>query len=331
MSVPGPAIAVFATLVALACLFGAALCISPRCPSVWAAMAVAVIFAFFLFKNSTVRQDGPHVAPFFGKLALISLFFWVLKSTRRVVASLVALHIALLTTGYVFVERMAGNAAALRRLSGDGRAGTRLFHWPQTWRRFETEALRNLQPGWLPAPFHKAVGNGTVDAVPWNVSGVIANGWRWQPRPVFQSYAAFTPALDHLNARHIQSAAAADFALVNWETIDSRHPFFEDPSSWKARLDHYASDYSDNHTLLCVAGRARCSSERLNSATFAGARMPPYLMTVGGAPCARAPDPIRQAAQTALPTRPSLAQCDSGQDRGNDGERCGQIWKTAFS
>ena len=233
MSVPGPPLAVFGTLVALVCLFGAALWISPRCPRVWAAMAAAAILAFFLFKNSTVRQDGPHVAPFFGKLALISLFFWILKSTRRAAASLVAFQIALLSTGYLFLDHEWPGMLprVLSRLSLSETAGLArdYFHWPQTWRRFETEALRNLQPGWLPAPFHKAVGNGTVDAVPWNVSGVIANGWRWQPRPVFQSYAAFTPALDHLNARHIQSAAAADFALVNWETIDSRHPFFEDP------------------------------------------------------------------------------------------------------
>jgi hypothetical protein len=285
MSVPGPPLAVFATLVALVCVFGAALWISPRCPRGWGAMAAAAILAFFLFKNSTVRQDGPHVAPFFGKLALISLFFWIPKSTRRSAASLVAFQIALLSTGYLFLDHvwpgMLPRVLSRLSLSETARLARDYFHWPQTWRRFEAEALRNLQPGWLPAPFHKAVGSGTVDAVPWNVSGVIANGWRWQPRPVFQSYAAFTPVLDHLNARHIQSAAAADFALVNWETIDSRHPFFEDPSSWRARLDRYASDYSDNHALLMRrrASPVIRSSEHLNSATIRwgqDAAVPPY-------------------------------------------------------
>jgi hypothetical protein len=254
MSLPGPPGAVFAILLALACLLGAALWISPRGPKLWAALAVAAIFAFILFKNSTVRQDGPHAAPFFIKLIPISLFFWILAVTRRHAVPLIALQIALFTTGFIFMEQVlpgtGGQLMSRLALEGTAAVARDYLHWPQTWQRFEAEASRNLAAGWLPEPFHDAVGEGAVDAVPWNVSGIAANGWRWQPRPVFQSYAAFTPALDALNARQIQSAGAAEFALVTWETIDFRHPFLEDPSSWRARLDRYASDYVDPQHLL---------------------------------------------------------------------------------
>ncbi len=255
MSLPGPAGDVFAILVALACLFGAGLWLGTRGPRFWAALAIAAIFAFFLFKNSVTRQDGPHVAPFFIKLALISLFFWIGTGTRKMAAvGLVALQAAFLTTGYIFVERVWPGTAErlLNRLELRGTAALArdYFHWPQTWQRFEAEASHNLWEARLPAPFHEAVGDGAVDAEPWSVAAVIANGWRWQPRPVFQSYAAFTSALDNLNARHIRSPGAADFVLVNWETIDSRHPFLDDPSSWRARLDSYASDYAGHGALL---------------------------------------------------------------------------------
>jgi hypothetical protein len=256
MSVPGPVWAVFATLVALVCLLGAALWISQRGPRLWTVLAVVAIFAFFLFKNSMVRQDAPHVAPFAGKLTQISMFLWILTGPRRRrrAVSLVALQATFLTAGYMFAEgEWPGKPERLmRRLTLRETAGLAwdYSHWPETWQHLEATASHNLRTGWLPAPFHEAVGDGSVDAVPWNIAGVIANGWRWQPRPVFESYATFTPALDNLNARHIQSSAAADFALVNWEAIDSRHPFFEDPSSWRARLDRYAAGYSDGNTLL---------------------------------------------------------------------------------
>ena len=45
---------------------------------------------------------------------------------------------------------------------------------------------------------------------------VPANGWRWSPRPVFQSYSAYTPALDQLNASHLASRESADHILMQW-------------------------------------------------------------------------------------------------------------------
>ena len=256
MSLPGPAGDVFAILAALACLFGTGIWLGRKGGlRFWAALASAAIFAFFLFKNSVTRQDGAHAAPFFIKLALISLFFWIGTGTRRMAAVwLVVLQAAFLTTGYIFVERVwpGTSERLLSRLALRGTAAlaSAYFHWPQTWQRLEAETPQNIRAERLPAPFHEAVGAGTVDAEPWDIAAVVANGWRWQPRPVFQSYAAFTPALDNLNARHIQSPGAADFVLVNWESIDSRHPFFDDPSSWRARLIRYASDYADPRALL---------------------------------------------------------------------------------
>ncbi len=254
MSLPGPAGDVAAILVALACLFAAGIWSSRQRPGFWAALISAAIFAFFLFKNSVTRQDGSHAAPFFIKLALVSLFFWITAVTRRTAAAWLVLQAAFLATGYIYVERVWPGTAArlLSRLALRGTAALAgdYLHWPQTWQRFAAETAHDTWEGRLPEPFHQAVGAGTVDAEPWNIAAVFANGWRWQPRPVFQSYAAFTPALDSLNARHIQSPGAADFVLVNWETIDSRHPFLDDPASWNARLENYAPDYASDRALL---------------------------------------------------------------------------------
>jgi hypothetical protein len=61
--------------------------------------------------------------------------------------------------------------------------------------------------------------------------------WDWRPAPVFQSYAAFIPALDRLDAEHYESARAADLVLLNFPAIDGRHPFLETPVLWRALMD----------------------------------------------------------------------------------------------
>ena len=275
MSLPGPAEAVAVILTALVCLFSAGLWFGRRSTRFWAAQAAAAVFAFFLFKNSVTREDGPHLAPFFTKLALISLLFWVGTGKRRPVAiGLMAMQAALLIAGYIFLDHIWPGAGERLRsrleLQGTGDLARAYLHWPQTWQRLEAESSHNVWEGRLPHAFHQAVGGGTVDVEPWNISAVAANGWRWQPRPVFQSYAAFTPALDNLNARHIQSPGAADFVLVNWETIDSRHPFLDDPASWRARLDRYAPDYANDRAVLM---RRRSSPVERSSEPLGAAAM----------------------------------------------------------
>jgi hypothetical protein len=56
---------------------------------------------------------------------------------------------------------------------------------------------------------------------------------------VFQSYAAFTPALDKLNARDLASPAGADHIIMQWDDIDGKQPLLDDPASWRSLFDHY--------------------------------------------------------------------------------------------
>ena len=89
-----------------------------------------------------------------------------------------------------------------------------------------------------------------MDVQPWETDIVQANGWRWEPSPVFQSYAAYTPMLDRMNAEHLEGNRTADFVLLNFSAIDGRHPFLETPFSWRALLDRYDLSLSAAGWLL---------------------------------------------------------------------------------
>jgi hypothetical protein len=89
---------------------------------------------------------------------------------------------------------------------------------------------------------------GPTDVYPSQQGVAVAHGLDYAPRPVFQSYAAFTPHLAKLNAEHLLSPRAADNILFEvHSTIDKRVPSGEDGLSWPHLLSRYdlagATDY----------------------------------------------------------------------------------------
>jgi hypothetical protein len=86
-------------------------------------------------------------------------------------------------------------------------------------------------------PLGKLVG--TADIYPSEQTALLASGFSWNPRPVIQSYAAYTPVLARLNEQHLRGAHAPDNILFTVQAIDARLPALDDGISWPALLDNY--------------------------------------------------------------------------------------------
>ncbi len=80
---------------------------------------------------------------------------------------------------------------------------------------------------------------GTVDVYSYDQSELLSGGYKWDPRPVFQSYSAYTPGLILRNERHLRGSAAPDHIVFRLEPIDDHLPSLEDGLSWPAMLDNY--------------------------------------------------------------------------------------------
>ncbi len=206
------------------------------------ALAPAAIVAFMSFKHAMVRQDA-HAAPFQLRLALAALFLLICARAARDRRLIIALQLFFVCMAYAITIKVLPKFEAkinarleLRRCVPAVRAH---LNWPATWSELGAEIEENRAHLRLPDSFHNLIQNGSVDAIPWDIDRVKANGWKWRPRPVLQSYSAYTPALDRVNAEHLESGRAADFALVKLAAIDGRHPFLETPLAWRALLDSY--------------------------------------------------------------------------------------------
>src|SRR5581483_7881701 len=80
---------------------------------------------------------------------------------------------------------------------------------------------------------------GTVDLYPWQQLAVFAHGMAYDPRPIFQSYSAYTPELAAMNADFLRSKRAPENVLFSIAPIDERYPAEDDGPSWLELLTRY--------------------------------------------------------------------------------------------
>lgn len=102
---------------------------------------------------------------------------------------------------------------------------------------------------------------GDADLYSYDQTILFAHTLLYQPRPVIQSYSAYTPELAEMNAAHLRTARAASNILFAIQPINDRFPSLEDGRSWPELLTLYdlkgASDDKRTFLLLSRSAAAR--------------------------------------------------------------------------
>jgi len=235
MAMPGPVwqIAVFALIASgvLAANFRALMEAGLPGRAVW---LVAAMLLFLAFKAGFIRQDM-HVATGAGALALTACVLALFSAGDAPLIGLavglggcLVLMPALPEFGphdswprWHGAERMA--TFALDRLSG----GSAL-------RQGYAHALAQIRAEHRLPPL-----SGSTDIYADEQSIPLAYDLPWSPRPVLQSYAAWSPFLAALDAQHLAGAGAPRNVLMAVRQIDNRLPSLGDGPSWPILLAHY--------------------------------------------------------------------------------------------
>lgn len=177
---------------------------------------------FMAWKHGFVRADG-HVAGFFVTTLLLSLALPPhLGRTRLLDACALACLTGLALFDGPQVLRLPG--AVSERLSAGATAVASLGRYGDELAARE-ELVRAAQRR---PDLQELVGRGTIDMLGFQQSVLLMNGLEHRPRPVFQGYAAYTPALLRLNQAFFRSPRAPEFVLARLETIDGRFPTQDD-------------------------------------------------------------------------------------------------------
>ncbi|UPG95355.1 hypothetical protein [Luteibacter aegosomatissinici] len=232
MSVSGPAGDVIALVVACALLFLCSFRVSAR--PTWPVVLATSLVLFVDFKAGVVRHDG-HVALSAVSVMMMAVYFvaasygWAARAASVVAAAL----------GCIVLSSYAdlSPAGVLSRVSQELAGAVTTSAAAITGRSSYTEAYERATDRIRSALPLDAAGK-TVDLYTSEASAVVVSDGRWAPRPVFQSYAAFTPTLLDRNAAHLRQMGPQ---RIFWrvQTIDNRYPSLEDGESWLWLLGGY--------------------------------------------------------------------------------------------
>lgn len=220
----------------------------------WPAFPPAAVLGFIAFRHAMTREDR-HAMPFLARLALAGLFFFVIARTRRtrVILAVFCLLASLQSAAY-FVEdspdywfELVGRFKMERiRLAWND-----LTHGERQTRINDEVSQILLRKSQTLSDAQLALVRGhSAECVPYDTYLPYANGLTWNPRPIFQTYSAYTPFLDQWNARHIREQGA-ERIIIHTGVIDQRAQLWEDPASTLATIDRYdVLDLSSGRLIL---------------------------------------------------------------------------------
>jgi hypothetical protein len=113
-----------------------------------------------------------------------------------------------------------------------------------------TEALgRERKRNQLPK-IREAVAGKPVDVFGQFQAYAIFNDLNYHPRPVFQSYCAYTPRLSRLNGNFYEGPEAPVYVMFNLTPLDNRWPSLEDSAVFRTLLTSYRPVEGEGTFLL---------------------------------------------------------------------------------
>jgi hypothetical protein len=216
------------------------------------ALARALIFwmtAFLAWEYGFVRADPGHMAGFYlSAVAAVCLYPVFFPFGERWQVARTVLPAVLAGCAIIGIYRLEEGtfAACLPNTAEEMRENFAALSNPAKFKQkldagYAAAAKRNAAPRII-----NAVGTQTVDVFGFQQAVAILNGLRYSPRPVLQSYVAYTPKLAALNGAFMAGDRAPQWILQRYETIDGRYPSMDDGPALRALLDRYTFQFQDS-------------------------------------------------------------------------------------
>lgn len=202
------------------------------------AIGMTMMSLFLVWKGGFVRHDSGHAILFFGFAVLVPLFL-LAAGARQVWRPLGFVATATVVGGlglHLYVCESCGGGPTVA-------AGTLWRNVdmlrPQRFTADLTAAFARHELEHALPEIRQRVGDHAVDLMGYEQGILFAGGFGVHHRPVFQSYSAYTPYLQHLNGAFFAAANAPRFVLAKVQSVDTHFPLAEDSEAWKVLLARY--------------------------------------------------------------------------------------------
>ncbi|QJW88305.1 hypothetical protein HNV11_02405 [Spirosoma taeanense] len=195
------------------------------------ALLLTTPILFLAFKEGYIRFDRIHFSQFFEQwlVVIIGVYLLAYPWTARLFVRGFA-GLSLVATLAIIGFRAPHYSADLAGVFSASVREDRLLAARQQLR-----AVHGLDT----ALVQELNASQSADVLPWDITLLYAYELPWRPRPIIQSYAAFTTKLDSLNTQSYRQADAPEQLLYSFKAIDNRYPLFDEPMLFAELMRRY--------------------------------------------------------------------------------------------
>ena len=189
-------------------------------------------FLFLTWKHGFVRADRYHVEFYLFFVPVVLVALEALPTERKVPRELArALGVVCCVAAAFVLQRMFFPGYLEYCLRRPARQVSENMKWLMNpggqiaalSKAFELERETNRLP-----QIDARVGHATADVFGWAQAYATFNNLNYNPRPMFQSYAAYNPELMLLNEEHFAHSDRPQFVLLGLSALDARLPALDD-------------------------------------------------------------------------------------------------------
>jgi hypothetical protein len=189
---------------------------------------------FVLYKQSFVRADDGHTIDFFRYTPLLLFCNFDLHRHFRNKIMMLPFIAALSLPFYYLIKELKKPPVIEEKFSKKVYVDEFLNFTPNSPVHLYAKGAQ------LPAAIKQKIGTATVDVYPWNIQMLIENQLNYLPRPICQSYTAYTPYLENTNFEHYNDRAKApEFVVYEYCSTDERYALFDESKVNLALYSNY--------------------------------------------------------------------------------------------
>lgn len=248
-------------------------------PGTWASALALSGLCYLLYRAGFVRADAHIFITVFGLLVATLLLVLLSARTLRGLAAGALLVAIVPATLWVHVA-VRRSAYGYFRPFGPLQLVARLATWPLILGGDALSVEHERSAAAMRAAVPLPPLRGSVDIYPHDQAAALAHGLELSPRPVFQSYMAYSERLARANAEFVAGDRAPEWILFRVAPIDHRLPALDDSLSWPFFMTRYhlvgqAGDFALLRQRQAPLGWRLESLGRITAASGASIAVPP--------------------------------------------------------
>lgn len=183
-------------------------------------IAICAGYILLLKKQAFLRGDIQHLSEFFCYAPLVLLtgnFLYFKNNTQKLFSAAI---LFIITIALFFKTEFHRNIDELYK----DRYTNKKEYIRQFKESKDKSYLFQKDKRIIPDTLLTKIGSESIDVFPWDSQYLIENKLNYSPRPIFQSFSAYTAYLQQINYdKYVQNAPR--YILYDYDAIDGRYPF----------------------------------------------------------------------------------------------------------